>query len=804
MMKKILPLCFGCMALALHAQGTTRTDSLFNFGWKFHHGEAEHAESPAYNDADWRILDLPHDFQIEQPWVEAAGGARGFKEPGVGWYRKSFRPSPTWKGRRVLLDFDGIIYYGDVWLNGVKVGSTEYGYIGLETELTRLLHYDRDNVVAVRASTAQQGASRWYTGGGLFRDVRLVVKDSVAVARNGLYITTPDVSAATATVQLQVEMDGVQGNRSKGVSFLARVYDPQGKLVGEVTAPMPASNLRHAEVKLPLIRVARPELWSCEQPSLYRAEVSVLHEGRETDRVSDEFGIRRIEFSPEFGLRLNGKKVFLKGIAIHHDMGALGAAAFDTGAERLFKQLKRFGFNHVRTSHNPYSDGFMRLADRYGILVVDELIDKWSDTRFWGGRVPFTALWYKLIPNWIKRDRNRASVVLWSLGNELQMDEEQAGFPTGDWGVTTYKVFDVMVKRYDASRKTTVAMFPSYANSIPSWGKDAKKHIAPPELSLVTEVASYNYLWTDYNEYLRQAPHLTIYQSEATSNELAAPFFGMDRERMVGLAYWGAVAYWGESNGWPKKGWNYSFFDHTLEPRPQAHLLKSAFEETPAVRIGILDNNESEVWNDVLVGSMSLSSHWNRPEGSRQQVFTFTNADEVELFANGRSLGIKGNDRSNVQKRNVILWDNVPYGKGGSLVAVARNGGKEVARHRIETAGRAVALRVEVENEAWKADGMSLQYLRVYAIDSKGRVVPSASQPVTFTVEGEAHLLATDNGDQYTSETFLSPTRALHGGFVMGIIRSTHRAGKVRVRLASEGMKPVTLQLRTLPNDIRP
>lgn len=801
MMRKIALLCLVCTGLTAmsDAQGATRTDSLFNFGWKFHHGDVEQAASNSYDDAGWRTLDLPHDFQIEQPWVEAAGGARGFKEPGIGWYRKSFRPSPSWKGRRVLLDFDGIIYYGDVWLNGTKIGSTEYGYIGLEADLTPLLRYGQDNVVAVRASTSHSGASRWYTGGGLFRDVRLVVKDSIAVARNGLYITTPDVSPEGATIQLQVEMDGAQGSRSKGISFQARVYDPQGKLVGETTAPMPASNLRHAEVRLPAIRVAHPDLWSCEQPSLYRAEVSVLHDGQEIDRVSDEFGIRKIEFSPEFGLRLNGKKVFLKGVAIHHDMGALGAASFDTGIERLFKQLKQFGFNHVRTSHNPYSDGFMRLADRYGILVVDELIDKWSDTLFWGGRVPFTSLWYKLIPEWIKRDRNRASVILWSLGNELQMDEEQAGFPTGDWGVTTYKVFDVMVKRYDASRKTTVAMFPSYANSIPSWGEDAKQHIAPPELSLVTEVASYNYLWTDYAEYLRQAPHLTIYQSEATSNELAAPFFGMDHRRMVGLAYWGAVAYWGESNGWPKKGWNYSFFDHTLEPRPQAYLLKSAFEETPAVRIGILDNSESEVWNDVLVGSMSLSSHWNRPEGSKQQVFTFTNADEVELFVNGKSMGVKANDRSNVQKRNVILWNDVPYGNGGNLTAVARTGGKEVARHRIETAGKAVALRVEVENPDWKADGMSLQYLRAYAVDGKGRRVHSASHPVTFTVEGEARLLATDNGDQYTNDTFLAPTRALHDGFVMGIVRSSTQAGEVRIRLTSEGLKPVVLKLRTNP-----
>lgn len=799
MRKLILTTLFIVSALLAGAQTApqkVRTDSLFNFGWKFHYGDQTGAEAENYDDTQWRTLSLPHDFQIEQPWSKKGGAARGYKEMGTGWYRKTFRAPQEWCGRRVLLDFGGIIYYGDVWLNGVKVGSTEYGYIGLETDLTKLLHYGGNNVVAVRASTGDRKGSRWYTGGGLFRDVRLVVRDTIAVARHGLYITTPDVSADRATVRVQVEMDGAQGKKAQGVELRARIYGPEGKLVGETTATVTKSKLKHVEITLPLLKVDNPKLWSCESPSLYSVEVSVLRGGKEIDRVSDYFGIRKIEFSPEFGLRLNGKKVFLKGMAIHHDMGALGAAAFDSGVERLFKQMKRFGYNHIRTSHNPYSEGFMRLADRYGILVVDELIDKWSDKSYWGGRKPFMTLWDELIPEWIKRDRNRPSVIMWSLGNELQMREDLAGYSTGDWGVTTYKIFDVMVKRYDPSRKTTVAMYPSRAGALSRKDSGFNEYLVPPELATVTEVSSFNYQWPAYKEYLHHAPHMTVYQSEATTNELAAPFFGMDHERMVGLAYWGAVEYWGESNGWPKKGWNYSFFSHTLEPKPQAYLIKSAFSDVPLVQIGVVDNSENHEWNDVMVGGMTMSAHWNRKEGSMQKVFTFTNADEVELFVNGRSLGVKKNNRSDVRKRNVILWENVPYGKGGNLVAVARNAGRKVAEQRLETAGRAVAMSAEVENTDWKADGMNLQYIRVYAVDSKGRRVPTADNEVKFSVNGEATLLATDNGDHYTNDTFTAPVRKMHEGFVMAILRSTMKPGRVNVKITAEGLKPVTLKLR--------
>ena len=598
-MKKLILLSLLTLQFSLLiAQDTgeqVRLSRLFNFGWKFQTGDLKDAYSLNYDDSNWRVLDLPHDFQIEQPWNQGAGGARGFKAMGTGWYRKAFKAEPEWKGKRVLLDFEGIMLVGDVWVNGQKVGSTDYGYLGFETDITKLLRYDADNIVAVSASTGNKGGSRWYTGGGLFRDVHLLVKDSVSIARHGVFISTPKITEQSADVNVQVELEGIRG-KQLDIEINARIFSPKGELVTETKGMAPKKNkLATVEVPLPIVTVSNPQLWSCETPNLYKAEITLLHKGKVIDNVTETFGIRTLEYSPEFGFKLNGKKLFLKGIANHHDLGAVGAAAFDRAIERQFELLKKFGYNHVRTSHNPYSKSFLELADKHGILIVDELIDKWSDKSYWGGRVPFTQLWYKMIPEWIKRDRNHPSVIMWSIGNELQMREDLAGFPTGDWGVTTYRIFDVLVKRYDSTRKTTVAMYPSRAGAISRKESDFNKKILPPELSTVTEVASFNYQYVDYAKYLEACPGLIVYQSEATSSELTAPFFGMDQDKMVGLAYWGAIEYWGESNGWPKKGWNYSFFNHALEPYPQAYLIKSAFSDEPLVHIGVVDSKKESM-----------------------------------------------------------------------------------------------------------------------------------------------------------------------------------------------------------------
>lgn len=771
---------------------------LFNFDWKFQAGPCENAFDPAFDDSGWRSLDIPHDFQFEQPWEQTAEAARGFKPCCEGWYRKTFSTNPLWKDKLVYLSFDGIMYVSDVYVNGAKVASSDYGYIGFEVEISKYLNFDKPNVVAVWASTGPAKGSRWYTGAGLYRDVHVEVKNHTHIARNGIYVTTPKVSESNATVALQVEVDGFKNH---DCLIKADIIAPDGTVVGHtesgITFP---TKLTCVEVRMPEISLVNPRLWSPDTPNLYTADVEIWADGILVDKKSDHFGVRWMEFSKDFGFKLNGKKLYLKGMANHHDLGALGAASFDTGIERVFQQAKDFGFNTIRCSHNPYSERFTEIADRMGILIVDEFIDKWSDDEYWGGRVPFTNIWYKLIPEWIKRDRNSPSVIMWSLGNELQMSEKLSGFPTADWGVTTYKIFDVLVKRYDNTRKTTVAQFPSRAGAITRHDKEFKTYLVAPELACATDIASFNYQWEAYQGYLEHNPDLIIFQSEATARTLLSPYYGMDRDKMVGYAYWGAVDYWGESGEWPRKGWSYGFFDHTLRPTPQAYLIKSAFIDEPLVRIAVADGNDEEMeWNDEIIGKKTYTSTWNFEKGSLQQIATFTNAEEVELIVNGKSLGKKKNDSTDNDTHHIVVWRNVPYGNGGSIKAVAYNGGKAVATHLVETAGKAVALKMEVETpDSWDADGMDLQYIKVYAVDRKGRVVPGYEEPVSVDVSGAASLYALDNGDHFTNDLFNGVTvKKMKGGYMQIIVRSAKEAGDVVVKATSNSLKS-NVKLKTL------
>ena len=866
------------IASLIQAQGNSTSPSwgrlggslLFNFDWRFQLGNPEGAEREAYDDSGWRQLDLPHDFQFEQPWDEAAGGARGFKAPCEGWYRKTFQAPEAWKGLQVLLDFGGLMYHGDVYVNGTKVASSEYGYLGFEAEISKHLHFgegkDGQNVVAVYANSGKPKASRWYTGAGLFRDVYLRLQNPTHIARHGIYVKSGEWRAESGErngldlqnntleenvsslrsplstlhpenvsslhsplstlhqVHITVDVAGFpHGSGQQPVTRVsATIKDKEGSVLGSSTAEVPTlTKHSHDEIQLPPITLTNPIRWDLDNPYLYTVEVEVLVDSLLVDRQTETFGVRTIEYSPEFGFKLNGKKVFLKGIANHHDLGALGVASYDDAIERQFRRMKEFGFNCLRCSHNPYSESLTRIADRMGLLIVDELIDKWSDDEYWGGRKPFMQIWPELIQEWITRDRNCPSVILWSLGNELQIRDNWSGYKTNDWGITTYRIFDQMVKRYDATRPTTVAMFPARAGAIRE-EKEFKTYFAPPELACATEVSSFNYQWDCYPKYFEYKPDMILFQSEAVTNQLQAPFYGMDRNRTVGLAYWGAIEYWGESNKWPKKGWNYSFFSHTLQPHPQAWLIRGAFRpEEPVVRIGVMTGSESVSWNAVNVGQKNYTEFWNCPEDSKQQVTTFTNAEEVELVINGKwangkmvngtSLGRQKNDTTNIFKRGLIKWNNVPYGKGGTLTAIAYNDGREVARHQIETAGKAVRLVIEPENrplglkgrlqsetgqEIAKSDGMSLQYFNIYAVDKQGHRVPSFNEPLTITVEGTgATLLALDNGDHYTDLLFHDiKTKPMHFGYMQVILRSTRQPGKVTLRATTPSLK-ATLKL---------
>ena len=765
----------GLLSLTTGLWAQPRETVNLNFSWEFSHDSLFNAS---------KMIDVPHDFQIEQPWVTPAADERADNTDVAANIKSrlsAITPEASMEGRRVLLDFEGIMYVGDVWLNGQHIGGTDYGYVGFEIDVTKLLHYGQPNEIKVKAHTMTEKNSRWYTGGGLFRNVSLVTTPAdLYFERHPLYITTRDNRFVT------VSADYTNRTKAKQTTMKVSIYDPSGQLVVEKTVQRGSHpQTRTLTIQMPETEIPSPQLWDVDSPRLYKAVAQLLREdGTVADEVSEQFGIRTIEYGPQFGMKLNGRKVLLKGYANHHSLGALGAAAYPRAIEKRIQLMKQFGINHIRTSHNPYSRDFIRLCDKYGILVVDELYDKWTQQHT-GGRVPFLNHWAQDVTEWIKRDRNSPSVVMWSLGNELQQDPN---LPFNDWGVTCYKMMKPVLERYDSTRKVTVAMHPRYRN----WETDS----LPCDLAMQTDIQAYNYRYMYFPGDGRRFPWMTFYQSEANMTMMGPNWFEMDLSKVIGAAYWGAIDYLGESQGWPEKGWAQGVFDISLEPKPKAYLMKSFMVDEPVVHIAITEKaGEDIMWNGIQTGNASLSENWNRPDGSKVNLIIYNNADEVELRLNGKSLGRRENPRD-PKVHNQLRWNDVPY-KAGRLEAIAYQQGKEVARHTLETTGKAVKLIVTPDNNDWQSDGQDLQHLRITVVDSKGRRVLSADDNLRFEVEGDARIVAVTNGDITSEELNVTDHRRLWKGSAMVILRAGTNPSKVTLKTLSDHYKPIITKLET-------
>lgn len=800
----------------LSADAAVRDTISINQGWQFHRGDVKNIDELKTTQGDDDVVNLPHDFLIGQDWVAPdaserpdnsdAGSnvrsrlsPRGFKEMGIGWYRYQLTPKDEWKGKRIVLDFQGIMLVGDVYLNGKRIGGTDYGYLGFDIDLSKLLKWGEANEITVKADTRNPNNSRWFTGAGLYRDVNLIITDkNLFFPRHPLFIRTQDNKEVKIKAEIINQQKLAKGQGKAVIPVEVRILDADGKVVAQQKNNIDFNaKWRDREYELPAISLENAQLWSPDTPYLYTAEVTLYdNEGNIADQIKEPFGVRTIEMNPEKGLLVNGKKVLLKGYANHHTLGALGAAAYPRAIEKRLKLMKEFGMNHIRTSHNPYSEDFLKLCDKYGILVVDELYDKWL-TQYAGGRVEWESLWQKDIPEWVKRDRNHPSVILWSLGNELQ---QYSNLPFNDWGVTAYKLQKELLHRYDDTRLTTVAMHPRYRN--------LETDSIPADLAVATEVNSYNYRYMYFPGDMKRYPEKTFYQSEASVAAMGPNFYEMDRDKVLGLAYWGAIDYLGESMGWPVKGWNQGVFDLSLQPKPDAYFVKSMFKDEPTVHIGVIEKSGGNIqWNGINVSAGKLSENWNREAGEQVSLYTYTNGDEVELFLNGKSLGVKKNS-NDPKLRARIKWDNIAYAPG-VLLAVARKNGKVVARHQIETTGEAVALKLVPDIETWHADGKDLMHVRIYVVDKKGRRVlnvkdAKAFDKLTFTVKGDANIVAVDNGNIASDELHIGKTqleksiqRHLFQGSALVILRAGDKPGKIELSVAGEKMKAKKLVLNT-------
>ena len=800
----------------LSADAAVRDTISINQGWQFHRGDVKNIAELKSTQSGDDVVNLPHDFLIGQDWVAPdaserpdnsdAGSnvrsrlsSRGFKEMGIGWYRYELTPKDEWKGKRIVLDFQGIMLVGDVYLNGQRIGGTDYGYLGFDIDLSKLLKWGQTNEIAVKADTQNPSNSRWFTGAGLYRDVNLIVTNKdLFFPRHPLFIRTQGNREVKIKAEIINQQKVAKGQTAAKMPVGVRILDADGKVVAEQKNDIHFNaKWRDREYEMPSISLENAKLWSPDSPYLYTAEVTLYdNEGNIADQIKEPFGVRTIEIVPQKGLLVNGKKVLLKGYANHHTLGALGAAAYPRAIEKRLKLMKEFGMNHIRTSHNPYSEDFLKLCDKYGFLVVDELYDKWL-TQYAGGRVDWESLWQKDVPEWVKRDRNHPSVVMWSLGNELQ---QYSNLPFNDWGVTAYKLQKELLHRYDDTRLTTVAMHPRYRN--------LETDSIPADLAIETEVNSYNYRYMYFPGDSKRYPEKTFYQSEASVAAMGPNFYEMDRDKVIGLAYWGAIDYLGESMGWPVKGWNQGVFDLSLQPKPDAYFVKCMFTDEPTVHIGVIEKSGGNIqWNGINVSAGKLSENWNREAGEKVSLYTYTNGDEVELFLNGKSLGVKKNSED-PKLRSRIKWDDIAYAPG-TLLAVARKNGKVVARHQIETTGEAVALKLVPDVETWHADGKDLMHVRIYAVDKKGRRVlnmkdAKAFDKLTFTVKGDANIVAVDNGNIASDELHIGKTqlektiqRNLFQGSALVILRAGDKPGKIELSVAGEKMKAKKLVLYT-------
>jgi beta-galactosidase len=783
----------------------------FNDGWRFFKGDAPGAERADFDDSKWRELSLPHDWAIEGPFDSKANPHTGALPIfGTGWYRKSFTLPDAAKDRYFSIMFDGAQNNAHVFLNGDEIGSRPYGYISFSVDLTGHLKFGgQTNVLAVRL-TPEDHSSRWYPGAGIYRNVWLDITGPVHVGQWGTYITTPEVSDEKATVNAKVEIRNRTQSEAKMI-LQTTVLDPAGKAVSKNgnAADVPAGGMQTVSTNL---IVNRPQRWDMEHPAMYTLVAEVMDGNKKVvDRYSTPFGIRTIKFDREQGFLLNGRHVKLQGVCDHHDLGALGAAVNRRATERQLQILKMAGVNAMRTSHNPPSPELLDLCDRMGIVVMDESFDMWRRPKVPNGYAKYFDEWSERdVRDFVHRDRNHPSVIMWSIGNEIP---EQGSPEGGDMAKRLTGFFH----EEDPTRPTTSA-FNSPENAI-------KNHLGEN-----VDLFGVNYRPWQYEQFQKEHPTWIVYGSETascvssrgvyhlpiekyqkhdslqlTGYDVIAPpwaycpdveFFYQEKlPNVLGEFVWTGFDYIGEptpyfgggrgandSKDWPSRSSYFGFIDLAGFPKDRFYLYQSQWTKSPMVHV-------LPTWN------------WQGREGQAIPVMAYTNAEEVELFLNGKSLGRKkrfsepvvipvGRNASQDQKfssKYRLEWQ-VPYAPG-SLKAVAYSGGKQVAADEVKTAGAPARIRLAADRSTIQADGDDLSFITVRVEDKDGNLVPGADNLVHFAVTGAGALRAVDNGNAATEESFQADHRKAFSGMALLIVNA-HKGqrGKIHVVASSEGL----------------
>lgn len=790
-------------------------------------GEDVAYAQPQFDDQNWRTVNLPHDWGIEGPFDQELPGETG-KLPwfGVAWYRQAFDIPASDEGKQISLEIDGAMSYATVWCNGKFVGGWPYGYASWHVDLTPFINFGGENVLAIRIDNPKD-SSRWYPGGGIYRNVWLVKTAPVHIGQWGTSITTPQISRNSATVNIEVRLENSSPEKTN-VQVLTEVFQLVTKDGAPTLVPTGKSEASSATIDpgdsatvTQSVTVGNPKLWSPSAPNLYVARTRVAQDDRLIDSSETAFGIRTAEFVANDGFHLNGERIPLQGVCMHHDLGALGAAFNERAAERQLEILKEMGVNAIRTAHNPPAPELLDLCDRMGFLVIDEFTDTWT--------VPKKPNGYaRLFPDWheadlramVRRDRNHPSIILWSTGNEIGEQRDPTKHPVS-------AELSAIVRDEDPTRPTTAGC------DFPDSGRNG--------FQKTVDVFGYNYKPHEYSRFHDANPNEPLYGSETSScissrGEYAFPVSDDKADGLIGFQMSSYDLYaprWAMPPDWEFKGQDenpfvagefvWTGFDYIGEPTPFNNDLTiltnyhtpedraKAEEELKAlgkIRVpsrssyfGIVDLAGFKKdrfylyqsrWQPELPMAHILP-HWNWPDrvGEITPVHVYTSGDEAELFLNDRSLGRKRKDRLEYRLR----WDDVKY-EPGELKVVAYKNGKEWAEDVVRTTGPAFQLQLTADRPSIATDGRDLAFVTATVADKDGSMVPDSNPDLSFTISGPGEIIATDNGDPTDLNAFPSPDRSAFNGLALAIVRAIPgKAGPITVRVAGDGLTPATLTL---------
>lgn len=777
-----------CLALlfvsAVNAPAQSRSMRSFDTDWLFLKGEVVDAQDTGLNDASWRKLNVPHDWSIEGPFDanNSTGGAGGFLPSGVAWYRKHFAVSEKDKTRRVIIEFDGVMGISDVWINGFHLGQRPSGYISFSYDLTDHINFGKDNVISVRSDTSAQPASRWYTGAGIYRHVRLIETEQTHFTGNGVFVSTPQIDNKQATVKVLGEVVN-ESNAAQTVSMQIDILDPNGKIfASEQNKPVSVAPNETTSFALET-KVKNPQLWQVEKGVLYTAIARVVSNKKTLDNVKIPFGIREFHFDADTGFWLNGKNFKIFGACLHHDGSAFGAAVPLAVWEYRLNELRKLGVNAIRTAHNPPSPEFLDLADRMGFLVMDEMFDQWTVAKNPYDYHLYFNEWSKRdLRDTVRRDRNHPSVIIWSAGNEIH------DTPKPEIAMPILKGLVEEFHANDPTRPVTQALFR------PNVSKDYDNGLAD-----LLDVVGQNYREKEILAAHKQKPTRKILGTENT-NDLNQWIALRDNAEYSGQFIWVGIDYLGESFKFPNYAFGKGWLDRVGTWRPVAYQRQSWWTKSPMVyiarRVAPTEKSPTDPGYEVAEQrrTQTLFSDWTPKNLGKHEenVEIYSNCETVELFLNGKSLGEKSKPENDSPRNWKVEFET------GTIKAIGRNNGKEVAEYELKTAGKPTKILISASKNNLSNDWNDVVFVKAEIVDGKGIIVPNAGDLVNFNASGAGSIVAVDSGDNTDTAPFQDTKRKTFQGIVFAYLKANKNFGKITISAHSGSLQSDKISINVL------